>query len=139
MTLDSQERIFSVFLAMERGIKQVVASGKELMTKTAVGDELAAVETATALQLIRLEQGLVTIHALIEKGDYLDAAVQAMTLKENGAAVFREIEAALERVRGKKPRALRDGRRKLIMQCDESSHTTRHATPARRSRRQRPS
>ena len=109
------------------------------MTKTAVGDELAAVETAIALQLIRVEQGLVTIHALIEKGDYLDAAVQAMTLKENGAAVFGEIEAALERVRGKKPRALRHGRRKLIMQCDESSHTTRHATPARRSRRQRPS
>lgn len=102
MKLESQEQVLSVFPAMEQGIKQ---AGKELMTNAPTGKELAAVEAVITQQLIRLEQGLVTIHALIEKGDYLDAAAQAKTLKGKGIAVSWQIQAAIEKAREKKLRA----------------------------------
>lgn len=83
---------------MEQEITQVVASAKELSAKAPTGKVLAAVEAAIRKQLIGLEQGLVRIQTLIEKGDYLDAAMQVKVLTEKGAIVSGEIQATIEKV-----------------------------------------
>jgi mannose/fructose/N-acetylgalactosamine-specific phosphotransferase system component IIB len=91
-------------LAMEKEAQQVVDSTKALLAQAPTGKERAAVE-AMKQDLKGLETGLAATHELIEKGDYLGAEVQAKALKEKGVAVSGEIQSAIEKTRGKKPKA----------------------------------
>jgi hypothetical protein len=100
----NKEAAKTAALAMEKEAQQVVASAKVLMTKAPTGKERAAVETIKQ-DLSGLETGVGAVHQLIEKEDYLGAEVQAKALKEKGVAVSGEIQNAIDKTKGKKPRS----------------------------------
>lgn len=91
-------------LAMEKEAQEVVASAKVLMAKAPTGKERAAVETIKQ-DLSGLETSVGAVHQLIEKGDYLEAEVQAKAVKEKGAAISVEIQRAIDKAKGMKPRS----------------------------------
>lgn len=91
-------------LVMEKEAQQVVASARDLMGKAPRGKEQAALE-AIKQDLAGLETSLTAIHELIEKGDYVGAETQAKAIKEKGAEVSGEIQSAIEKTKGKKPKA----------------------------------
>ncbi len=91
-------------LVMEKETQQVVASARDLMGKAPRGKEQAALE-AIKQDLAGLETSLTAIHELIEKGDYVGAETQAKAIKEKGAEVSGEIQSAIEKTKGKKPKA----------------------------------
>jgi hypothetical protein len=91
-------------LAMEKEAQEVVASAKVLMAKAPTGKERAAVETIKQ-DLSGLETSVGAVHQLIEKGDYSEAEVQAKAVKEKGAAITVEIQRAIDKAKGMKPRS----------------------------------
>lgn len=82
-------------LAMGEEAGRVVDSAKALIAKVPTGNERAAVDTIQR-DIEELETSFNAVHLLIEMGDYVGAEVQAKAVKENGAAVSREIQRALD-------------------------------------------
>lgn len=100
----NKEAAKTAALAMEKEAEEAVASAKVLMAKAPTGKERAALETIKQ-DLSGLETSMGAVHQLIEKGDYLGAEVQAKALKEKGVAVSGEIQNAIDKAKGKKPRS----------------------------------
>lgn len=73
------------------------------MTKAPTGKEQVAVE-ALKQDLSGLQNGLGSVHQSIEKGDYLGAETRAKTIKDKGASVSEEIQKAIEKTKGRKPK-----------------------------------
>ncbi len=82
-------------LAMRKEAGQVVASAKALIAKAPTVNEWAALDNVKR-DVEGLETSFNTVYLLIEMGDYVGAAVQAKAVKENGAAVSREIQRAID-------------------------------------------
>lgn len=82
-------------LAMGKEAGQVVASVKALIAKAPTVNERAALDNVKR-DVEGLETSFNTVYLLIEMGDYVGAAVQAKAVKENGAAVSREIQRAID-------------------------------------------
>jgi len=82
-------------LAMGKEAGQVVASAKALIAKAPTVNEWAALDNVKR-DVEGLETSFNTVYLLIEMGDYVGAAVQAKAVKENGAAVSREIQRAID-------------------------------------------
>lgn len=82
-------------LAMGKEAGQVVASAKALIAKAPAVNERAALDNVKR-DVEGLETSFNTVYLLIEMGDYVGAAVQAKAVKENGAAVSREIQRAID-------------------------------------------
>lgn len=99
----NKEAAKTAALNVEKEAQQVVASAKELMEKAPSGKDRAAVE-AIKQDIAGLDTSLSAIHQLMEKGDYLGAETQAKALKEKGAAVSGELQSAIEKTKGKKPK-----------------------------------
>jgi hypothetical protein len=100
----NKEAARTAALAMEKEAQDVVASAKVLMAKAPTGKERAAVETIKQ-DLSGLETSVGAVHQLIEKGDYPEAEVQAKAVKEKGAAISVEIQRAIDKAKGMKPRS----------------------------------
>lgn len=83
-------------LAMGKEAGQVVASAKALIAKAPTGNEWAALDNIKR-DVEGLETSFNAVYLLIEMGDYVGAEVQARAVKENGAAVSREIQRAIDR------------------------------------------
>jgi hypothetical protein len=99
----NKEAAKTAALNMEKEAQLMVASAKELMGKAPSGKDRTAVE-AMNQELAGLATSLNTVHELIQKGDYLGAEIQAKALKEKAAAVSAEIQSAIEKTKGKKPK-----------------------------------
>lgn len=83
-------------LAMGKEAGQIVASVKSLIANVPTGNERAAVDTIQH-DVEGLEASFNAVYLLIEMGDYVGAEVQARAVKENGAAVSREIQRAIDK------------------------------------------
>ncbi len=99
----NKETAKTAALAMEKEAQQVIASAKELMAQAPTGKERAAVEVIKQ-DLAALETSLNAVHQLIEKGDYLGAEAQAKALKDKGAGVSGDLQHAIEKTKGNKPK-----------------------------------
>jgi hypothetical protein len=85
-------------LAMGKEAGQVVASAKALIAKAPTGNEWAALDNIKR-DVEGLETSFNAVYLLIEMGDYVGAEVQARAVKENGTAVSREIQRAIDRTK----------------------------------------
>ena len=91
-------------IAMEKEAQAVMDSAKKLMVNAPTGKERAAVQVIQQ-DLEGLEKSLSAMHQLIENGDYLAAEIEGKAIKEKGSAVSGEIQSAIDKTKGKKPRA----------------------------------
>jgi hypothetical protein len=99
----NKEAAKTAALNMEKEAQLMVASAKALMGKAPSGKDRAAV-VAIKQDLAGLGTSLSAVHELIEKGDYLGAEAQAKALKEKASAVSVDIQNAIEKTKGEKPR-----------------------------------
>lgn len=97
-----KEAAKTAVLAMGKETGQIVASVKELIATAPTGKERAAVE-AIKQDVEGLETSFNAVHQLIEMGDYFGAEIQANAVKEEGAAISREIQSIIDKAKGKKP------------------------------------
>lgn len=103
-TAEKKEAAKTAAITMEKEAQAALSSARELMANAPTGKERAAVE-AIKTDLIGLETNLGTVHELIKKGDYLGAESRAKALKESGSSVSQEIQHAIDKTKGKKPKA----------------------------------
>ena len=100
----NKETAKTTALAMEKEAQKVLASTKDLMAKAPTGKERAVLETM-AQDLSGLESSLGAVGLLIDKEDYLGAEIEAKALKEKLVAVSGEIQIAIAKAKGRKPRS----------------------------------
>lgn len=100
----NKEAAKTTALAMEKEAQKVLASTKDLMAKAPTGKERAVLETM-AQDLSGLESSLGAVGLLIDKEDYLGAEIEATALKEKLVAVSGEIQNAIDKAKGRKPRS----------------------------------
>lgn len=89
--------------AGEQEAQSAVAATRELLAKAPVGKDRAAIEPIKQ-DMTGMEAELPMVHALIEKGEYLEAEVQAKALKEKAGSVSNELQKALEKVNASRAR-----------------------------------
>lgn len=100
----NKEAAKTAAINMENEAQLAVLSTKELMAKAPVGKDRAALG-AIEQEVAALATSLNAIHEFIQKGDYLGAQVQAKAVKEKAVTLSAEIQNAIEKTKGKTPRA----------------------------------
>lgn len=90
-------------LSMEKEAQQAIASVNALMATAPTGKERATLEVMKR-DLAGLESSLVSVHQLIEKGEYLSAEAKAKAVKDEGSVLSEEIRKAIDKTKGKRPK-----------------------------------
>ena len=85
--------------------QQAVAAAKEILPKAPKGKDTKAEIEAMTADVAGMDTAVTDVQSQISKEEYLDAAAKAKSIKEKADGVAAQVQAAIDKKKGKKPAA----------------------------------